>query len=170
MTLFQKKQKDACYDKCVEWDKDYLYDFEDNSFMCCEFIMMQSGRTVCNFYHDGESDAPRITKDHERFQGQIYTEYFDHTWKATAEKSWENYSSEFWEGGLLPIAILAVGLADISFIPWFFLQDKVTTPGELISLRNQDGSINYGFVGFTLGFDWYPDLARIIIHILAFTS
>ena len=51
--IYHIQQKDGCYDKCVSWDDDYLYEFEDESFMCCEFIMMDSGRSACNLYHDG---------------------------------------------------------------------------------------------------------------------
>lgn len=59
LALEQKRQKDGCYDKCVTWDATdkFIFRFEDDDSMCCEFIMMENGRSACNLYHQGDSSS-----------------------------------------------------------------------------------------------------------------
>ena len=71
LALEQSKEKDICYDKCVAWDSsdEYIYRFNDTDFMCCEFIMMQNGRTACNLYHEGQVYKKDFPSDLERKGG-----------------------------------------------------------------------------------------------------
>lgn len=62
----------------------------------------------------------------------------------------------------MPVFILLVGLLDIIGIPSFFLHGN----DELLSLSNGLGNSNDGISIWIILFDWYPDLARIIIHII----
>ena len=62
----------------------------------------------------------------------------------------------------MPVFIILVGLLDIIGIPSFFLHGN----DELLSLSNGLGNSNDGISIWITLFDWYPDLARIIIHII----
>ena len=132
LALEQKRQKDSCYTKCVAWDAtdEYIFRFKDDDFMCCEYIMMEDGRSACNLYHEGETFDDKYTRDHGRLNGLIFTEYFDHEFLPTADKGWDTYDSQYWWYGSLPWLIMSVGIIDFLGIPLFFVQNQVFSSGK----------------------------------------